>query len=49
MNNEKHNISFDDIDEIDWCDYPYLGIGRKPISKKKQTPTCEQLERVIAG
>lgn len=39
----------DDIDEIDWCDYPYLGIGRKPILKKKQTPTCVQLERVIAG
>lgn len=41
--------NFDDIEEIDWCDYPYLGIGRKPIFKKKQVPTCEQLEKVIAG
>lgn len=37
----------DDIDEIDWCDYPYLGIGRKPTLNK--TPTHEQLERIIAG
>lgn len=41
--------NFDDIEDIDWCDYPYLGIGKKPISKKKQTLTCEQLERLIAG
>lgn len=39
----------DDIDEIDWCDYPYLGIGRKQMLKKNQAPTCEQLERIIAG
>ena len=40
---------FDDIEDIDWCDYPYIGIGRKPILNKKQKATCEQLERVIAG
>ena len=39
----------DDIDEIDWCDYPYIGIGKKPISNKKQTPTYEQLEKIIGG
>lgn len=39
---------FNDIDEIDWCDYPYLGIGKKPANKK-QTPSCEQLEKIIAG
>lgn len=48
-----HKITYetkiDDIDEIDWCDYPYLGIGRKPMLKKNQAPTCEQLERIIAG
>ena len=44
-----YETKIDDIDEIDWCDYPYLGIGRKPISKKKQAPTYEQLERIIAG
>ena len=44
------NKQFDDIDEIDWCDYPYLGIGKKPILKKKSIiPTDEQLERIIAG
>lgn len=39
----------DDIEEIDWCDYPYIGIGRKPILNKKQKPTCEQLEKIVEG
>lgn len=39
----------DDIEEIDWCDYPYIGIGRKPILNKKQKPTCEQLEKIVGG
>ena len=43
----KHK--FDDIDEIDWCDYQYIGIGKKPISKNKQTPTEEQLEKIVGG
>jgi len=38
----------DDIDEIDWCDYPYIGIGKKPISNKKQA-SCEQIEKIIGG
>ena len=39
----------DDIDEIDWCDYPYIGIGKKPISNKKQQASCEQIEKIIGG
>lgn len=38
----------DNIEEIDWCDYPYIGIGQKPMSNKR-IATCEQLERIIAG
>lgn len=41
----------DDIDEIDWrdylIDYPYIGIGEKPKTKKYATD--EELERIIAG
>ena len=40
---------FDDIDEIDWCDYPYIGIGKKPIQNKKQKATCDQIEKIIGG
>lgn len=38
----------DDIDEIDWCDYPYIGIGKKP-ENKKQTASCDQLEKIVGG
>jgi len=36
-------------DEIDWCDYPYIGIGQKPMSNKKQSATCERIEKIIGG
>lgn len=45
----KYETKIDDIEEIDWCDYPYIGIGRKPILNKKQQASDEQLERIIGG
>ena len=41
------NNKFDDIEDIDWCDYPYIGIGKKPISTKKQKSAYKQLKRII--
>ena len=43
------NKQIDDFEEIDWCDYPYIGIGKKNISSKKKTPTEDDLERIIGG
>ena len=34
-------------DDVEWCDYPYIGIGSKP--KKKNSPTEDDLERIIGG
>jgi len=34
-------------DDLEWCDYPYIGIGSKP--KKKNNPTEEDLERIVGG
>ena len=42
-----YETKFDDIDEIYWCDYPYLGIGEKPKTNKYATD--EELERIIGG
>lgn len=35
------------FEKIEFCDYPYLGIGEKPLSKKLLTD--EQLEKIIGG
>jgi hypothetical protein len=43
------NKRIDDTDEIDWCDYPYIGIGKKSRTNKKQFATCEQIEKIIGG
>ena len=32
-------------EKIDFCDYPYLGIGEKPVNKNFLTD--EQLEKII--
>jgi bacteriocin-like protein len=34
-------------EKIDFCDYPYIGIGEKPASKHYLTD--EQLEKIIGG
>ena len=35
-------------DSIEFCDYPYLGIGEKPTHGKSLL-TDEQLEKIIGG
>lgn len=34
-------------EKIEWCDYPYIGIGEKPT--RKHSPTEEDIERIIGG
>ena len=34
-------------EKLDYCDYPYLGIGEKPLTKTHLTD--EQLEKIIGG
>lgn len=40
------NTKFEDI-EI--TDYPYLGLGKKPLSNKRKLLTDEELEKIIGG
>ena len=40
------NTKFEDI-EI--TDYPYLGIGKKPLLNKRKLLTDEELEKIIGG
>jgi bacteriocin-like protein len=40
------NTKFEDI-EI--TDYPYIGIGKKPLSNKRKLLTDDELERIIGG
>lgn len=37
----------DNFEKIEFCDYPYLGIGEKPPGKALLTD--EQLEKIIGG
>ena len=36
------------IEELDITDYPYLGLGKKPLSNKRKL-TDEELEKIIGG
>ncbi len=37
------------IEELDITDYPYLGLGKKPLSNKRKLLTDEELEKIIGG
>jgi len=36
-------------DDVELVDYPYIGIGKRLPSNKKQQVSCEQIEKIIGG
>ena len=51
MTNNTNNTNMQNIntniEDTEFVDYPYIGIGKKPFGKKLLTD--EELERIIGG
>lgn len=37
------------FEDVEITDYPYIGIGKKPLNTHKKILTDEEIERIIGG
>ena len=44
ISQESSLINILNNEEPDWCDYPYIGIGKKPMSKNKKCIALDKIE-----